>query len=197
MVEDSTIAIAGALLLFMIPSNFKKREFILDWDTAVKIPWDILLLFGGGFALATAFADSGLTTYMASKLTILEGTSIFLIIPVIALMIIFLTEMTSNTATNSIMLPIMGALAAAMQVHPYGLMITTTMAASYAFMLPVATPPNAIVFGTRYVNINQMVKAGFWLNLISIVLISLCVLFLLPAVWDIDLTTFPTEFDTE
>src|SRR5690606_30929930 len=79
MVEDSTIAIAGALLLFMIPSNLKKRQFILDWETAVKIPWDVLLLFGGGFALATAFADSGLTTYMASKLIVLEGTSIFLI----------------------------------------------------------------------------------------------------------------------
>jgi len=193
MVEDSTIAIAGALLLFIIPSNLKKREFILDWETAVKIPWDILLLFGGGFALATAFADSGLTTYMAGKLTILEGVSIFVIIPVIAAMIIFLTELTSNTATNSIMLPIMGALAAAMQVHPYGLMITTTMAASYAFMMPVATPPNAIVFGTRYVTISQMVRAGFWLNLLSILLISLCVLFLLPLLWDIDLTSWPAE----
>jgi len=195
MVEDSTIAIAGALLLFLIPSDFKKREFILDWDAAAKIPWDILLLFGGGFALATAFADSGLTTYLAGKLTILEGTSIYLIIPLIAVMIIFLTELTSNTATNSIMLPIMGALAAAMQVHPFGLMVVTTITASYAFMLPVATPPNAIVFGTRYVTINQMMKAGFWLNLISIVLVSLIVLFLLPVMWGIDLSSFPAEFN--
>ena len=194
MIEDSTIAIAGALLLFLIPSNFRKREFILDWETAVKIPWDILLLFGGGFALATAFADSGLTNYMAGKLTVLEGTSIFLIIPVVVTMVIFLTELTSNTATNSIMLPIMGALAQAMQIHPYGLMIATTITASYAFMLPVATPPNAIVFGTRYVTINQMIKAGFWLNLISIVLVSLCVLFLVPALWDIDLSSLPAQF---
>lgn len=194
MVEDSTIAIAGALLLFLIPSNFKKREFVLDWETAVKIPWDVLLLFGGGFALATAFANSGLTNFLAMKLTVLEGTSIFLIIPIVITMVIFLTELTSNTATNSIMLPIMGALAQAMQIHPYGLMVATTITASYAFMLPVATPPNAIVFGTRYVTIGQMVKAGFWLNLISIVLISLCVLFLLPALWDIDLSTLPTEF---
>jgi len=194
MVEDSTIAIAGALLLFLIPSNFRKREFVLDWESAVKIPWDILLLFGGGFALATAFADSGLTNYLAIKLTVLEGTSIFLIIPIVVMLVIFLTELTSNTATNSIMLPIMGALAQAMQIHPYGLMIATTLTASYAFMLPVATPPNAIVFGTRYVTIKQMIKAGFWLNILSIVLISLVVLFLLPALWDIDLSTLPAEF---
>jgi sodium-dependent dicarboxylate transporter 2/3/5 len=125
---------------------------------------------------------------------VLQGASIFLIIPIVIMMVIFLTELTSNTATNSIMLPIMGALAQAMQIHPYGLMVATTITASYAFMLPVATPPNAIVFGTRYVTINQMVKAGFWLNLISIVLISLCVLFLLPALWNIDLSTLPAEF---
>jgi solute carrier family 13 (sodium-dependent dicarboxylate transporter), member 2/3/5 len=188
MVADSTIAVGGAVLLFIIPSNLKKREFLLDWDTAVKIPWDILLLFGGGFALATGFSETGLTNYMATRLTILNGTSIFLMIPVIAAVIIFLTELTSNTATNSIMLPIMAALAGAMSVHPFGLMITTTIAASFAFMLPVATPPNAIVFGSRFINIDQMIKAGIWLNIIGIVLISIVVLFLLPAVWNIDLT---------
>ncbi len=188
MVADSTIAIGGAVLLFILPSDIKKREFLLDWDTAVKIPWDILLLFGGGFALATGFSDTGLTNFMATRLTILEGTSIFLIIPVIAAMIIFLTELTSNTATNSIMLPIMAALAGAMSLHPFGLMITTTLAASFAFMLPVATPPNAIVFGSRFIKIDQMIKGGIWLNIIGIILISIVVLFLLPSVWDIDLT---------
>jgi sodium-dependent dicarboxylate transporter 2/3/5 len=189
-VEDSTIAIGGAVLLFILPSNLKKREFLLDWDTAVKIPWDILLLFGGGFALASGFSDSGLTTYMAGKLSMLEGTSIYLIIPAIACMIIFLTELTSNTATNSIMLPIMAALAGAMMIHPFGLMITTTIAASFAFMLPVATPPNAIVFGSRQVTINQMMKAGLWLNLVGILLISLFILFVLPVVWDLDLSSY-------
>jgi sodium-dependent dicarboxylate transporter 2/3/5 len=188
MVADSTIAIGGAVLLFILPSDIKKREFLLDWDTAVKIPWDILLLFGGGFALATGFSETGLTNYMATRLSVLEGTSIFLIIPVIATMIIFLTELTSNTATNSIMLPIMAALAAAMSLHPFGLMITTTIAASFAFMLPVATPPNAIVFGSRFIKIDQMIKAGIWLNIIGIILISLVVLFLLPSVWNIDLS---------
>ncbi len=188
MVADSTIAIGGAVLLFIMPSDIKKREFLLDWDTAVKIPWDILLLFGGGFALATGFSETGLTNYMATRLTILEGTSIFLIIPVIATMIIFLTELTSNTATNSIMLPIMAALAGAMSLHPFGLMIATTIAASFAFMLPVATPPNAIVFGSRFIKLDQMIKAGVWLNVIGIILISIVVLFLLPAVWDIDLS---------
>jgi len=190
MITDSTIAIGGALLLFVIPSSLKKREFLLDWETAVKIPWDILILFGGGFALATGFSDTGLTNYMAGKLTILEGASIYLIIPVVVCLIIFLTELTSNTATAAIMLPIMAALAEAMQVHPFGMMIATTLAASYAFMLPVATPPNAIVFGSRYVSMGQMIKAGVGLNIIGMILISACVLFLLPLVWGIDISTW-------
>jgi len=194
MVTDTTIAIGGALLLFLIPSKSRKGEFLLDWKTAVTIPWDVLLLFGGGFALAQGFGDTGLTTYLAAKLAVLEGTSIVIVIPVVVTLVVFASELTSNTATNSIMLPIMVALASAMQVHPYGMMIASTMAASYAFMLPVGTPPNAIVFATRYVTMNQMIKAGFWLNIIAIMLISFFVLVMLPLIWGIDLNTLPTEF---
>jgi sodium-dependent dicarboxylate transporter 2/3/5 len=194
MVTDTTIAMGGALLLFLIPSKSRKGEFLLDWKTAVTIPWDVLLLFGGGFALAQGFGDTGLTTYLAGKLSVLEGTSIVLVIPVVVTLVVFASELTSNTATNSIMLPIMVALASAMQVHPYGMMIATTMAASYAFMLPVGTPPNAIVFATRYVTMNQMIKAGFWLNIIAIVLISFFVLVMLPLIWGIDLNSLPPEF---
>lgn len=191
LVTDTTIAMGGALLLFLIPSDLSKREFLLDWKTAMTIPWDILLLFGGGFALAQGFSDTGLTTFLAGKLSVLEGTSIVLVIPVVIAIVVFASELTSNTATAAIMMPIMVALSTAMQVHPYGMMVATTVAASYAFMLPVGTPPNAIVFATRYVTMGQMIKAGFTLNIIAIVLISVFVLVLLPWLWNIDLNSMP------
>jgi sodium-dependent dicarboxylate transporter 2/3/5 len=187
MVHDSTIAIAGAVLLFLIPSDLKKGEFLLDWSTAVRIPWDVILLFGGGFALAAGFSRSGLTEWIAQSLSSLKGMDVALVIGVVALLVIFLTEITSNTATASLSLPIMAAIAGAMQVHPYGLMVATTVAASFAFMMPVATPPNAIVYGSRYVSIPQMARIGFWINIIGCVLLTLFVLFLLPIVWDMDL----------
>jgi len=196
LIKDSTIAMAGALLLFVIPSNWSKREFLLDWRTAVKIPWDILILFGGGFALAKGFSETGLTTYLAGQLSILDGYHIIVIVAVVTLLVIFLTELTSNTATASLTLPIMAALAGAMQIHPYGLMVATVIAASFAFMLPVATPPNAIIFSSRYVTIPQMMKAGIWLNLAGSVLITLFVMFLLPIVWGIDIHLFPEAYTT-
>ena len=112
-------------------------------------------------------------------------------IPVVITIVVFASELTSNTATAAIMMPIMVALSTAMQVHPYGMMIATTFAASYAFMLPVGTPPNAIVFATRYVTMGQMIKAGFWLNITAIILISVFVLVLLPWLWGIDLNSMP------
>lgn len=193
-VKDSTIAMTCALLLFIIPSDIKKREFLLDWNTAVTIPWDILILFGGGFALALGFSESGLTKDVAEKLNILEGSNLIIIIAAVTTLVILVTEVTSNTATATISLPIMIALAEAMKVHPYGLMITATIAASFAFMLPVATPPNAIVFGSRYVTIPQMIKAGIWLYLIGMILITVFVILLLPLVWGIDINTFPSGF---
>lgn len=189
MVKDSTIAIFGALLLFLIPVNLAKREFLLDWQTAVTIPWDIIILFGGGFALAQGFQDSGLTGWLAQWLTVLHGVDLLIVISAVVLLVIFLTEVTSNTATASLLLPVMGALAAALDTHPYGVMVAAVVAASFAFMLPVATPPNAIVFSSRYVTITQMAKAGFWLNLVGVVLISVFVYFVLPRVWGIDLGT--------
>ena len=109
MVHDSTIAIAGAILLFLIPSNLKERRFLLDWRTAVKIPWDVIILFGGGFALAAGFSQSGLTEWIAGRLSILEGANIVVVTGLVALLVIFLTEITSNTATASLSLPIMAA----------------------------------------------------------------------------------------
>jgi sodium-dependent dicarboxylate transporter 2/3/5 len=185
MVKDSTIAIAGALLLFLIPVNLKKREFLLDWQTAVTIPWDIIILFGGGFALARGFSESGLTLWLAEQLTVLQGIDTVLVIATVVLLVIFLTEVTSNTATASLLLPVMGALATAIDVSPFGLMVAAVIAASFAFMLPVATPPNAIVFSSRYVTIQQMVGAGVWLNLIGVVIITGFVYLLLPVLWGV------------
>jgi sodium-dependent dicarboxylate transporter 2/3/5 len=183
MVKDSTIAIAGALLLFLIPVNLKQREFLLDWKTAVTIPWDIIILFGGGFALAQGFGESGLTLWLAEQLSVLQGVDTVLVIAAVVLLVIFLTEVTSNTATASLLLPVMGALATAIDASPFGLMVAAVIAASFAFMLPVATPPNAIVFSSRYVTIPQMVRAGIWLNLIGVVLITGFVYLVLPLVW--------------
>jgi sodium-dependent dicarboxylate transporter 2/3/5 len=187
MVSDASIAMAGALLLFIIPADIAKRQFLLDWKTAASIPWDIIILFGGGFALAQGFIESGLSLWIADQMATLEGTSLITLIGVATLIVIFLTEITSNTATATIMIPVLGALSVAMGLHPYSLMVPAAVAASFAFMLPVATPPNAIIFSSRTVTIPQMAKAGFWLNIIAVALISLFVLLLLPLVWGIDL----------
>jgi sodium-dependent dicarboxylate transporter 2/3/5 len=176
--EDAGIAIAGALLLFIIPAGPDKGGRLLDWPSAVKLPWEILLLFGGGFSLAAAFVHSGLTAWLVAQLGLLQGVPVWWLVVAVVLLIIFLTEVTSNTATATIVLPLMGALAAAMELAPTLLMIPAAIAASYAFMLPVATPPNAIVFGGGHVTIAQMARAGIWLNLVAVILISAFVLWL-------------------
>lgn len=196
-ITDSTIAMAGALSLFIIPSNLEKGEFLLDWKTACKIPWDILILFGGGFALAKGFTDSGLTHTIANQLNVLQGSNLLLIIVTVTAVVIFLTEITSNTATASMFLPIIAALAIAMHIHPFSLMITVSLSASFAFMLPVATPPNAIAYSSHFFTIGQMARTGIWLNLIGIVLISLFVKFYLPIVWDIDINTLPDNMASQ
>ncbi|MEJ2078471.1 MAG: SLC13 family permease [Acidobacteriota bacterium] len=188
MVDDPTIAIAGALVLFLIPSDWRRGVFLLDWKTAVRIPWDVIVLFGGGFALANGFSSSGLTQWIAANLNALQGTSPVILIGVTGLVIIFLTEITSNTATASLSLPLVAAFAEAVHLHPLGLMVTVAIAASLAFMMPVATPPNAIVYSSRYVTMPQMAATGLGLNLISAVVLLLIVLYWLPYVWGISLT---------
>lgn len=187
LVQDSTIAIAGGLALFLIPASFSRREFLLDWSTAVKLPWDVILLFGGGFALANGFADTGLTTWIAGTMSGMEGTAPWLILAVVVTTVLFLTEVTSNTATASLTLPVVAAMAKGFGVHPFGLMAGVAISASLAFMLPVSTPPNAIVFSTRYVGIPRMARIGFGLDLISAVLVTLTVLYLLPTLWGIEI----------
>jgi sodium-dependent dicarboxylate transporter 2/3/5 len=190
-IHDSTIAIIGALLLFIIPVNFKKGEFLLDWPTAVKVPWDVILLFGGGLALANGFQISGLDQWIGDQLKILQGAPLLVLVGIIVFVTIFLTEITSNTATSAMMIPIMGSIALAMAIHPYGPIFAAGIAASYAFMLPVATPPNAVIFGSKYVTIPKMAKVGFILNLVGCILITLLILYLVPLIWDIDLHFLP------
>ncbi len=184
-VTDSSVAILGALLLFMIPADLKQGQFLLDWKTAARIPWDIIILFGGGFALAAGFGASGLTEWLGQQLTLLRGTELVVLVLAVVLMVIFLTEVTSNTATASLLLPVMAGFALAVELPPLSLMAAVALAASYAFMLPVATPPNAIIFASRQVTIPQMARAGIWLNLLGAVLITLFITLLLPLVMEL------------
>ncbi len=170
--DDTIIALIGMVALFLIPVNFRKGEAALDWDTAVNIPWGLLLLFGGGFCLAAAVEDSGLANWIGTRVEVLELSSFALLVVVVTL-VVFLTELTSNTPTAATFLPILYGVALSMGIDPMLLLVPATLAATCAFMLPVATPPNAIVFGSGHIEIRSMVKAGLWLNLISIVLISL------------------------
>jgi sodium-dependent dicarboxylate transporter 2/3/5 len=171
-VHDSTIAIMGALLLFLIPTDWESHRFILDWETAVSIPWGVILLFGGGFSLAHAFKVSGLSEWIGYKLEILKGFSHPLLVISTALLLTFLTELTSNTATATLMIPILAAVSKGLGVHPFLLMIPATFSVSCAFMLPVATPPNAIVYGSGYIKISDMAKAGLFMNFLGVAIIT-------------------------
>ena len=188
--DDTIIAMAAGIVMFVLPAKDKSNK-ILTWTEAVKMPWGIIILFGGGMALAAGFQSSGLAAWIGGQLTLLQGVSMLIIIFVIIAAVNFLTEITSNLATTAMLLPILAPMALSLDIHPYVLMVSATVAASCAFMLPVATPPNAVVFGSGYLRIPDMVKAGIWMNVISIFLLTLIVYFLLPMLWNFDPTVFP------
>ncbi len=169
-IHDATIAVMAALCLFIIPVDWRGKRFALNWEWAVKIPWGTLLLFGGGLALAEGFQSSGLALWIGRHVLGLQNMPPFLVLLVVIAGVAALTEFTSNTATTAMLMPTLGALAVGMGQHPYFLMLAACVAASLAFMLPVATPPNAVVFGSGRVRIPQMVKAGIWMNLLGIVI---------------------------
>jgi sodium-dependent dicarboxylate transporter 2/3/5 len=179
-IRDSTIAIAASVVLFALPVNWKKGEFVLDWPTARRIPWGVLVLFGGGLSLARGMDRSGLASWIGNGVANLEGVPTWVLLAAVATLFIFLTELTSNVATCTMAMPIMVGVAEAIGVAAIPLMATAAMAASMAFMLPVATPPNAIVFGSGYLTIPQMARAGFWLNVVSIVVVTIAGSFLVP-----------------
>ena len=171
--SDTGIAIAAAIAMFIIPVNTSKREFLLDWETARGIPWGVLLLFGGGLAMAGVISSSGLAEWIAQSLGAAGTLPTLVMIVMVTGVIIFLTEVTSNTATAAAFLPLLGALAMSQEVSPLLLTVPAAIAASCAFMMPVATPPNAIVFASGHMQISDMIRAGFALNLMGIVVVTL------------------------
>ncbi|MCL4139670.1 UNVERIFIED_CONTAM: hypothetical protein GTU68_020383 [Idotea baltica] len=190
LLDDTIIAMVAGISLFIIPSTEKKGA-ILNWAEAVKMPWGVLILFGGGMALAAGFSQTGLAEWIGSKFILLDNLPIILLILVLTLSVNFLTEITSNLATTAMLLPILAPIAMTIDVHPFLLMIPATIAASCAFMLPVATPPNAVVFGSGLLKVSDMTKAGFRLNLVSIVLIWIFVYFFLEFILGYPLSFFP------
>jgi len=192
--NDTTISLIAGLILFITPSMNKKGDHLLDWQEVMKLPWGVLLLFGGGLAIAKGFMESGLAKWLIANLHFLHGMHFILIIFILIVVVKILTEITSNTATAAMLYPIMASLSLAIDVHPLSLMIATGLSAALAFMLPVSTPPNAIVFSSNRLRIIDMVKAGFWINIVSVILILLSVYFLLPSVWDINIFQFPVQW---
>jgi sodium-dependent dicarboxylate transporter 2/3/5 len=190
-INDGTVAIFISLLLFMIPSKAEKGERVMNWETAKKIPWGIVLLFGGGFALAEGFVESGLSGWFGQQLAGLAGVQPIVITFADVSMMSFLTELTSNVASTEMILPILAGLATTIEINPLLLMIPATMAASLAFMLPVATPPNAIIFGTNRLTVKDMVKTGILLNMCGVIIATLVMYFWGTIVFNIDVNVFP------
>lgn len=192
-IDDTIIAITAGVILFAIPAGDRGKP-LLNWEEAVELPWGIILLFGGGMALARAFGDSGLAVWIGEQLSGLEHLPLFLLILILVATVNFLTEVTSNLATTAMLLPVLATMAVALDLHPFILMVSATLAASCAFMMPVATPPNAVIFGSGYLRIPDMIKSGIWLNILSILLVSLVVYYFLPEIWNFDPETVPEIF---
>jgi sodium-dependent dicarboxylate transporter 2/3/5 len=191
LLHDSTVAMAMGILLCLMPVNFRggmewkgqRERFIMDWGTIQRgIPWGIVLLFGGGFALATGIDQTGLDEWIGTQLAGLKGTPVWVLIPATCLLAAILTETTSNIATVLMLSPVIAATAVEIGVHPYLLLIPAAVMASFAFMLPVATPPNAIVFSSGWITIPQMFRAGVMLDIIAMALVPAMVYFLGSAV---------------
>ena len=189
--NDGTVAITIAVLLFLLPSKNGQGKFIMDWKTAEKIPWDIILLFGGGFALASGFKESGLSYWFGDQLIWLKGVHPVIIVLSVSILITFLTELTSNVATVETFLPVLAGLAMSLELNPLLFMLPATISASLAFMMPAATPPNAIIFGTKRIKVLEMSKTGFVLNFIGIAIVTLATYYLATFIFNISLTDFP------
>ncbi len=181
-VNDGTVAVALASLLFVLPSRRQPGQRLMDLETAMKLPWPIVLLFGGGFALAGAFKSSGLSLWMGERLAGLEALPPLALVLVVSLAVSLLTELTSNTATTELLLPVMAGMSQVLGLPPLLLMVATTLSASLAFMLPVATPPNAIVFGSNLLTMRQMFRAGLLLNFAGVLLVAIFTYFWGPRV---------------
>jgi sodium-dependent dicarboxylate transporter 2/3/5 len=190
-INDGTVAVFYAIILFIIPSRSGKGGRLMDWRTARGIPWNIVLLFGGGFALASGFKESGLSMWFGEQLNWIASAPPIVVILAICLMVTFLTELTSNTATTEMLLPVLAGIAMSSNINPLLFMLPATLSASMAFMLPVATPPNAIVFGTNRLSMMDMARTGLILNLAGAIIITLATYYLATGIFNINLNEFP------
>ncbi len=193
LIDDATVAMSMAMLMFLIPTRTKGTKYstVMGPDVITKLPWNIVLLFGGGFALAKGFQVTGLSAFIGNKFSGLAGMPPIIMIISICFGITFLTELTSNTATTEMILPILASVAVAMKTNPLLLMIPATISASCAFMMPVATPPNAIVFGSGRIRISEMARAGVFINIIGVIIITMLFYLIGTAVFSIDPGVFP------
>jgi solute carrier family 13 (sodium-dependent dicarboxylate transporter), member 2/3/5 len=173
---DAGIAVAAAIALFLVPVDLRRGEFALDWASAKGLPWDVLILFGGGLSLAAAISQTGLAAWIGVALSGIQAFPLFVVLLVITGLIVFLTELTSNTASAAAFIPVLVGLALVIDVDPLLLAVPAALGASCAFMLPVATPPNAIVYGSGAVTIPQMARAGLGINVLFILAIPVLVL---------------------
>ncbi|MBR9916246.1 DASS family sodium-coupled anion symporter [bacterium] len=189
--SDAGIAIGAAVAFFMIPANSEENRFLLKWSDTKRLPWGVLILFGGGLSMASAISSTGLATWIGSGIGSLNTWPIILIILIVIALIVFLTEMTSNTASTAAFLPILASVAIGLGENPFLLAIPTVLGASCAFMLPVATPPNAIVYGSGKISIPEMSKAGLWLNIMFILLLTVASLTLVSWVFGIEIGVLP------
>lgn len=192
LLSDTTIAMIGALLLFALPVNLRRGEFVMNWESTKALPWEVLLLFGGGLSLAGNIQKHGLSQYLGELCGALGGMPVLLTLAVICFGILMLTELTSNTATAATFLPIVAAIAISLGQNPLLFLIPAALAANCSFMMPVGTPPNAIVFGSGRITLPQMARAGLLLNLIMVPVIILLVLLLGPLVFDLRFDTLPS-----
>lgn len=191
LITDTSIGLMGALLLFFIPVDAKRGKFAMDWATANRLPWAVLLLFGGGLSLAGNIEKHGLSRYLGDMCNGLQGAPMLLTLAVISFGILMLTELTSNTATAATFLPIVAAVALSFGQNPLLFLIPTALAANCSYMMPVGTPPNAIVFGSGLVTLPQMAKAGMWMNLLLVPVILGLVMLLGPWIFGIQIDVIP------
>lgn len=190
-INDGTVAMFISVILFIVPAKTAKGARIMDWKTAQKLPWNIVLLFGGGFALALGFQSSGLAVWFGEQLMWTRGVHPYLILLAVVTLMSFLTELTSNVASTQMLLPVFASLAISSGNNPLLLMIPATIASSLAFMLPTATPPNAIIFGTNRIRISTMVRTGFVFNILGIIVVAVITWLLGHSVLDLDLGIIP------
>jgi sodium-dependent dicarboxylate transporter 2/3/5 len=191
-VDDAVVAVAMAILLFLIPSKSRPGKRLMEWETAKQVPWGMLLLFGGGFALASGFRASGLSEWLGGQFSVLEGQPPVMVMVVVCIVLTFLTELTSNTATTEMVLPILASAGVALGTDPRYLMIPATLSASCAFMMPVASPTQAIVFGSGWVPMREMIRAGIWFNIVGVILVALLFMLLSGGAMGIDPAAVPS-----